>query len=77
MLYTSEDYFLFYLALILFFGILALLDGIIEWREKRKAIRRERQLRSLNRREEMQRRHKVHLAQMNEVLDSVNRERDA
>lgn len=76
-MYTREDYILFFLAIVLIFGGLALLGAVIEWREKRKAIRRERQLRSLNRREEMQRRHKVYLAQMNEVLDSVNRGRDA
>ena len=50
---------------------LALLGTIIEWRENRKAKQREHQLHNLNRREEFHRRHASYLAQMQEMLESV------
>lgn len=49
-MYTPQDYLLFFLAIALFLGGLALLGTIIEWRENRKAKQRERQLHNLNRR---------------------------
>lgn len=36
-MYSAEDYILFFLAVILFFGVLALLGAIIEHRENRQA----------------------------------------
>ena len=62
-MYGPQDYILFFLALALFLGGLALLGTIIEWRE--------RQLHWLNRREDFHRRHANYLAQMQEVLESV------
>jgi hypothetical protein len=70
-MYGPQDYILFFLALALFLGSLALLGTIIEWRENRKAKRQEYQLRRLNRREDFRRRHASYLAQMQEVLESV------
>ena len=70
-MYTPQDYLLFFLAIVLFLGGLALLGTIIEWRENRKAKRRERQLHNLNRREDFRRRHASYLAQMQEMLESV------
>ncbi len=70
-MYGPQDYILFFLALALFLGGLALLGTIIEWREDRKSKRRERQLHWLNRREDFHRRHANYLAQMQEVLESV------
>ena len=70
-MYTPQDYLLFFLAIALFLGGLALLGTSIEWRENRKAKRRERQLHNLNRREDFRRRHASYLAQMQEVLESV------
>ncbi len=75
--YTNEDYILFFLAIALFLGGLALLGAVIEWHEKRQAERRERRLRSLNRHEELRRRHNNYLAQMHEVLESIDRGRSA
>ncbi len=71
--YSGGDYILFYLAIILFFGGLALLGAIIEWQEKREAKKRQHQLRCLNHCEELRRRHNAYMAQMNEALDSLNR----
>ncbi|RKJ41955.1 hypothetical protein D7X94_00290 [Acutalibacter sp. 1XD8-33] len=70
-MYGPQDYILFFLALALFLGGLALLGTIIEWQENRKAKRQERQLHRLNRREDSHRRHANYLAQMQEVLESV------
>ncbi|MCI9192012.1 MAG: hypothetical protein HFE92_01265 [Acutalibacter muris] len=70
-MYTPQDYLLFFLAIVLFLGGLALLGTSIEWRENRKAKRRERQLHNLNRREDFRRRHASYLAQMQEMLESV------
>ncbi len=70
-MYTTQDYILFCLAIILFLGGLALLGTIIEWQEKRKAKRRELQLRNLNRREEWRRQHTAYIAHMEEVLERV------
>lgn len=76
-MYTPQDYLLFFLALALFLGGLALLGTIIEWRENRKAKRRERQLHNLNRREDFRRRHASYLAQMQEMLGSVDGRKSA
>jgi hypothetical protein len=54
-MYTRADYILFLLALIAIFGGLALLGKAVEWREDRKTRQRERQLHSLNRREDLRR----------------------
>ena len=70
-MYTPQDYLLFFLAIVLFLGGLALLGTSIEWRGNRKAKRRERQLHNLNRREDFRRRHASYLAQMQEMLESV------
>ena len=70
-MYTPQDYLLFFLAIALFLGGLALLGTTIEWRENRKAKQRERQLHNLNRREDFRRRHASYLAQMQEMLESV------
>ncbi len=70
-MYGPQDYILFFLALAIFLGGLALLGTIIEWRENRKAKRQERQLHNLNRREDFRRRHTSYLAQMQEMLESV------
>lgn len=70
-MYGPQDYILFFLAIALFLGGLALLGTFIEWQEKRKAKRQERQLHRLNRREDFRRRHASYLAQMQEVLESV------
>ena len=77
MSYTSEDYILFFLAIILIFGGLGLLGAISEWQENRKEKRRECQLQNLNHYEDLRRRHKAFLIQMNEVLESVNGRRSA
>lgn len=76
-MYTSQDYILFFLALVLCLGGLALLGAIVEWRENRKAKQREYQLHNLNRREEWRRRHTNYLAHMQEMLDSVEGRRSA
>lgn len=76
-MYTPQDYLLFFLAVALFLGGLALLGTIIEWRENRKAKRRERQLHNLNRREDFRRRHASYLAQMQEMLGSVDGRKSA
>lgn len=70
-MYGSQDYILFFLALALFLGGLALLGTIIEWQEDRKAKRQEYRLHRLNRREDFRRRHNTYLAQMQEMLESV------
>lgn len=70
-MYTAQDYILFFLAIILFLGGLALLGAIIEWRDKRLAKRRELQLKNLNRREEWRRQHTAYIAHMEEVLERV------
>ena len=41
-MYTPQDYLLFFLALALFLGGVALLGTFIEWRENRKAKRQDR-----------------------------------
>ena len=71
--YTQADYVLFSLAIILIFGGLGLLDAIIEWQENMKVKRQECQLRSLNHYEDLRRRHKMFLIQMDEVLESIGR----
>lgn len=38
-MYTAQDYILFYLSIALFWGGLALLGAIIEWREGRQQAR--------------------------------------
>lgn len=76
-MYTSQDYILFFLALVLCLGSLALLGAIVEWQENRKAKQREYQLHNLNRREEWRRRHANYLAHMQEMLDSVEGRRSA
>lgn len=70
-MYSPQDYILFFSAIALFLGGLALLGTIIEWLEKRKAKRQEYQLHRLNRREDWRRQHNTYLAQMQEVLESV------
>ena len=70
-MYGPQDYILFFLALALFLGGLALLGTIIEWRENKKAKRQEHRLHRLNRREDFHRRHANYLAQMQEVRESV------
>lgn len=70
-MYGPQDYILFFSAIALFLGGLALLGVIIEWLEKRKAKRQEYQLHRLNRREDWRRQHNTYLAQMQEVLESV------
>lgn len=69
--YSEEDYILFFLAIALFLGGLALLGIIIECLGNRKARRQEDKLHSLNRREEWHRQHNTYLAKMQEVLDSI------
>lgn len=76
-MYTTQGYILFFLAIALFLGGLALLGVIIEWQEKRKAKRREYQLHRLNRRADWRRQHNTYLAQMQEVLESVERRKSA
>ena len=39
-MYTPQDYLLFFLAIALFLGGLALLGSIIEWRENKETKRR-------------------------------------
>lgn len=70
-MYGPQDYILFFSAITLFLGGLALLGTIIEWLEKRKAKWQEYQLHRLNRREDWRRQHNTYLAQMQEVLESV------
>ena len=70
-MYGPQYYILFCLAIILFLSGLALLGTIVEWQEKRKARRRELQLRNLNRREEWRRQHTAYIAHMEEVLERV------
>ena len=70
-MYSPQDYILFFSAIALFLGGLALLVAIIAWREKKKAKRQEYQLHRLNRREDWRRQHNTYLAQMQEVLESV------
>ncbi|MCI8921143.1 MAG: hypothetical protein HFE88_04620 [Acutalibacter sp.] len=70
-MYSPQDYILFFSAIALFLGGLALLGAIIAWREKKKAKRQEYQLHRLNRREDWRRQHNTYLAQMQEVLESV------
>lgn len=77
MMYGPQDYILFFLAIALFLGGLALLGAIVEWQENRKAKWREHQLHNLNRREEWRRRHANYLAHMQEMLDSVEGRRSA
>lgn len=77
MMYEPQDYILFFLAIALFLGSLSLLGAIIEWQEKRKARRYERQLHSLNRREDWRRQHDAYLAKMQEVLEAVEGRRSA
>ena len=43
-MYTPQDYLLFFLAIALFLGVLALLGTVIDWREDRKTRQRERWL---------------------------------
>ncbi len=76
-MYTPQDYILFFLTIALFLGGLALLGTIIEWRENRKAKRREYQLHNLNRREDIRRRCDSYLAQTQKVLDGVEGRRSA
>ena len=76
-MYGPQDYILFFLALALFLGGLALLGTIIEWRENRKAKRQAHRLHRLIRREDFHRRHANYLAQMQEVLESVEGRRSA
>ena len=70
-MYGPQDYILFFSAVALFLGGLALLGAIIDWLEKREAKRQEYQLHRLNRREDWRRQHNTYLAQMQEVLESV------
>ncbi len=70
-MYGPQDYILFFSAIALFLGGLALLGTIIDWLEKRKTKRQEYKLHRLNRREDFRRRHASYLAQMQEVLESV------
>ena len=70
-MYGPQDYSLFFSAIALFLGGLALLGTIIDWLEKRKTKRQEYKLHRLNRREDFRRRHASYLAQMQEVLESV------
>ena len=76
-MYTPQDYILFFLTIALFLGGLALLGTIIEWRENRKAKRREYQLHNLTRREDIRRRCDSYLAQTQKVLDGVEGRRSA
>lgn len=76
-MYTTQDYILFFLAIILFFSGLALMGAIVEWQENRKAKRRERQLHNLNHWEDLRRRHNNYLTKMQEVLESAERGRSA
>lgn len=76
-MYTLQDYALFFLAIIFLLIGLAMLGTIIEWQENRKAQRRKRQLHNLNCRKDFRRRHANYLAQMQEVLDNVERRRSA
>ena len=76
-MYTPQDYILFFLTIALFLGGLALLGPIIEWRENRKAKRREYQLTAPLRREDIRRRCDSYLAQTQKVLDGVEGRRSA
>lgn len=76
-MYGPQDYILFFLAIALFLGGLALLGAILEWQEKRKVKRQEYQLHRLNRREEWHRQHNTYLTKMQEVLDSVEGRKSA
>ena len=40
-MYTPQDYLLFFLAIALFLGVLALLGTVIDWREDRKTRQRD------------------------------------
>lgn len=63
-MYTRQDYILFALAAILILAGLALLGYLLEWRDRRAAARRKEQLRSLNRHQDLRRRHRAYLIQM-------------
>lgn len=76
-MYTQEDYILFFLAIALCLGGLALMGAIVEWQENRKAKRRERQLHNLNHWEDLRHRHNNYLTKMREVLESAERGRSA
>ncbi len=72
-MYTREDYILFTLAIILILAGLALLGCLLEWHDRWVAARRKQQLKTLNRRQDLRRRHHAYLAQMGAVLESIGR----
>ena len=76
-MYPPQDYLLFFLAIALFLGVLALLGTVIDWREDRKTRQRERWLHSLNRREDLRRQCDSYLARTQEILASVEGRKSA
>ena len=76
-MYTPQDYLLFLLAIVLILGGLPLLGTLVEWRENRKAKRREYQLHNLNRREDIRRRCDSYLDQTQKVLAGIEGRRSA
>lgn len=72
-MYTRQDYILFFLAIILGLSALALLGYLLEIHDRWAAARRKEQLRSLNRHQDLRRRHRAYLVQMGEVLESIGR----
>lgn len=74
--YTDEDYILFFLAIILAFGGLALLGAIIEWWEKRQAQKKFRE----DNKQAFQlprRRSKTYVQEWDEVLESLQGKKSA
>ena len=76
-MYTNQDYILFILALVLFMLGLALIDLLIKLQERWTIRKSELKLRNLNRYEDLRRRHRSFLADMDMVLAKVERGRDA
>ena len=67
-MYTNQDSILFILALVLFMLGLALIDLLIKLQESWALKQNKRKLQSLNRYEDLRRRHKSFLAGMSRVL---------
>lgn len=75
--YNIADVQLFLLAFILIFALPALMGLVMDWRDRRKARRCQRQLRSLNHWEDLRRRHSNYLANMREALGSIEGRKSA
>ncbi len=76
-MYTNQDYILFILALILFILGLALIDLLIKLQERWALRQNKSKLQSLNRYEDLRRRHSNFLTDMGRVLAETEKGRDA